>query len=186
MRTAVFFERDGVLNRVAVRHNHQVTPLQLADFKINADLRSHMESLHKAGYLLIATTNQPEISRGNLSRRELDYMHDELRRQLPLDGLMLCAHDAEDQCPCRKPKPGLLTEAAFKWHIDLERSFVISDKWQDAHAAHVAGCTSILVQSPWTGNGHHDFVSADTASAISKILHLQSSASSSRRNLAIA
>jgi histidinol phosphatase-like enzyme len=68
----------------------------------------------------------------------------------------------------------LLTEAAFKWHLDLESSYVISDKWQDAQAAHVAGCTSILVQSPWNGKGHHDFVVPDVPGALNKVLQLQS------------
>ena len=67
-------------------------------------------------------------------------------------------------------------EAAFKWHLDLERSFVISDKWQDAKAAHIAGCTSILIKSPWIGSGHIDFVVPNIAAAVGKILDLQPSA----------
>lgn len=174
MKAAVFFERDGVLNQVAVRHQHQIQPLQVSDFKVNTALRPRLDELKRAGFVLLATTNQPEVSRGRLSRRELDSMHDLLQRELPLDGILLCAHEEADQCTCRKPRTGLLTEAAFKWHLDLERSYVISDKWQDAQAAHVAGCTSILVQSPWNGKGHHDFVVPDVPGALNKVLQLQS------------
>ncbi len=63
-------------------------------------------------------------------------------------------------------------EAAFKWKLDLDRSFVISDKWQDAEAARTAGCTSLLIQSPWVGKVHRDFVLPDLAAIVEKILHL--------------
>jgi histidinol phosphatase-like enzyme len=67
-----------------------------------------------------------------------------------------------------------LIEAAFKWHLDLERSFVISDKWPDAEAAWAVGCTSLLIQSPWIGSVHRDFVVAGLASAVHKIMQLHS------------
>jgi histidinol phosphatase-like enzyme len=68
-----------------------------------------------------------------------------------------------------------LIEAAFKWHLDLDHSFVISDKWQDAEAARTAGCTSLLLQSPWLGTVHRDFVLPDLAAAVDKILALKTS-----------
>jgi D-glycero-D-manno-heptose 1,7-bisphosphate phosphatase len=77
-----------------------------------------------------------------------------------------------DACTCRKPKPGLLIEGAYKWRLDLSRSFVISDKWQDAEAARRAGLTSLLLDSPWLGAGHHDFVLPDLSSLVGKILQL--------------
>ena len=76
---------------------------------------------------------------------------------------------------CRKPNPGLLVEAAFKWHLDLDRSFVVSDKWQDAEAARSAGCTSLLVNSPWVRTTHRDFVLPDLGAVVEKILRLKSS-----------
>ncbi len=101
-------------------------------------------------------------------------MHDILRRTFPLDDILVCAHDEADHCPCRKPRPGLLIEAAFKWHLNLDHSFVISDKWQDAEAARTAGCTSLLIKSPCVGQVHHDFHSCPDLSGIAeKILHLK-------------
>jgi histidinol-phosphate phosphatase family protein len=125
---------------------------------LNPQAEEPLRHLRRAGYLLLATTNQPGLSHGSQSRRELDLMHGQLERAFRLDGVLLCPHAAADDCPCRKPKAGLILEAAFKWHLDLDRSFVISDKWQDAQAAHIAGCTSILIRSPWTGSGHRDFI----------------------------
>jgi len=129
-----------------------------------------LQQLREAGFALVVTTNQPGVSRGWLPRRELDRMHDLLRRVLPVDDILVCPHDAEDGCSCRKPEVGLLTEAAFKWHLDLERSFVVSDKWQDAEAARRVGCTSLLLKSPWVGGGHHDFVGDDLKEITRRIL----------------
>ncbi len=175
MKSAVFFERDGVLNFVRTERNHQVTPLALDEFHINADALAPLRRLKAAGFVLICTTNQPGISRGYQSRRELDLMHTMLRQRLPLDDILVCPHDETDRCPCRKPKAGLLVEAGFKWHLDLERSFIVSDKWPDAQAAHIAGATSILLRSPWNGNGHHDFVLSNLDQAVDKILQIHSS-----------
>ncbi len=172
MKLGVFIERDGVLNQVRVERQHQVSPLTLDEFHVNQEAVVLLNKLKAAGLVLIATTNQPGLSRGYQNRREMDRMHDQMRRLLPLDDMMVCPHDETDRCPCRKPKPGLLVEAAFKWKLDLDRSFVISDKWQDAEAARTAGCTSLLIQSPWVGKVHRDFVLPDLAAIVEKILHL--------------
>lgn len=174
MRTAVFLERDGVLNIPKVEGQYQIAPRTIREFQINRAAVKPLRELKEAGFLLIATTNQPGISRGYLSRRELDLMHLLLEKAFPLDDLFMCPHDEWDRCPCRKPRPGLLREAAFKWQIDLDHSFFISDKWQDAKAAQNAGCTSLLVKSPWNGTGHHDFVLPDLASACAKVQQLHS------------
>ena len=172
MKQAVLIERDGVLNRVRVERHHQVSPLTLEDFHVNEAIAPLLQRLRAAQLLVIATTNQPGLSRGYQSRRELERMHELLSRSLPLDDILVCPHDETDHCPCRKPKPGLLTEAGFKWHLDLDRSFVISDKWQDAEAARMAGCVSLLLQSPWVGTVHRDLVLPDLETAVEKILYL--------------
>jgi D-glycero-D-manno-heptose 1,7-bisphosphate phosphatase len=175
MKPGIFFERDGVLNLARVERQQQIAPFRLEDFQINSEAIEPLRELKAAGFTLIATTNQPGVSRGNLSRRELDLMHAMLRRRLGLDDVLLCPHDEMDRCSCRKPKPGLLTEAAFKWHLDLDHSYVVSDKWQDAQAAHIVGCTSLLIRSPWNGSGHHDFILRDLSSAVQKILQIHAS-----------
>ncbi len=172
MKLGVFIERDGVLNQVRIERQHQISPLTLGEFHINQEAVVLLNKLKASGLVLIATANQPGLSCGYQNRREMDRMHDQMRRALPLDDIMVCPHDETDRCPCRKPKPGLLVEAAFKWKLDLDRSFVISDKWQDAEAARTAGCTSLLMQSPWVGKVHRDFVLPDLAAIVEKILHL--------------
>lgn len=172
MRTAVFVERDGILNLVRIERNRPVSPLVAADLEVNREALAPLHRLKAAGFLLIATTNQPGVSRGHLSRGELDAMHAVLRRAFALDDIMVCPHEENDHCPCRKPQPGLLREAAFMWHVQLEHSFVISDKWQDAEAARAIGATSLLVSSPWIGRGHHDVVLPDLAAIAGRIIEL--------------
>jgi D-glycero-D-manno-heptose 1,7-bisphosphate phosphatase len=170
MKPAIFFERDGVLNLVETRNHQQLVPKTVEEFHLNTAARPVLARLQQAGYLILVTTNQPGVSRGYLPRRELDRMHDVLRRGLPIDDLFLCAHDDLDRCPCRKPGIGLLTEAAFKYHLNLEHCFVVSDKWQDAQAAQNVGATSLLLRSPWIGKGHKDFVLPSLEAIGEKIL----------------
>src|SRR6267154_617720 len=173
MKLGVFVERDGVLNIVRVERQHQVCPVTLEEMHVNTAAVPLLAKLKAAGLLLIATTNQPGLSRGYQNRREMDRMHDLLRKTFALDDFLVCPHDETDHCPCRKPKPGLLIEAAFKWHLNLDHSYVISDKWQDAEAARTAGCTSLLVKSPWIGDVHHDFILPNLSAIVDKILRLK-------------
>lgn len=177
MRLGVFIERDGVLNQARVERQHQVSPVMLKEFRVCRTARPLLQRLKAAGFMLIATTNQPGLSDGRLSRRELDRMHDLLRRELPLDDILICPHAEADDCPCRKPRPGLLAEAGFTWQLDLDRSFVISDKWPDAEAARQSGCTSVVIESPWLGSGHHDLVVPSLTVAVEKVLQLHATPS---------
>ena len=173
MNLGVFIERDGILNGARIERQQQVSPLTLEEFRPNEAVVPLLQELKKAGLVLIATTNQPGISRGYQSRRELDRIHDQLRQTFPLDDICVCPHDETDDCPCRKPRPGLLVEAGFKHHLYLDHSFVISDKWQDAEAARVIGCTSLLLDSPWVRSVHRDFLLPDLESIVKKVLQLQ-------------
>jgi D-glycero-D-manno-heptose 1,7-bisphosphate phosphatase len=175
MKRCVFIERDGILNEVRVGPKHQITPLTLDEFRLNMIAQASLQRLKQAGFVLIVTTNQPGLSRGFQSRRELDRMHDLLRRTFPIDEILVCPHDESDHCHCRKPRPGLLIEAGFKWHVSLDHSFVVSDKWQDAEAARTAGCTSLLLKSPWVGKVHHDFVLENLEAIVEKIVSLKPS-----------
>jgi D-glycero-D-manno-heptose 1,7-bisphosphate phosphatase len=170
MKRAVFIERDTLLNLATTQGGQQKSPVLLEEFRLNESARPALDRLKAADFTLVATTNQPEISRGNLSRRDLDRMHEILRAAFPLDDILVCPHEEEDDCPCRKPRAGLFYEARFKWHVAFGQSFVISHRWQDAEAARLIGSTSMLIDSPWLGRGHHDLVVRDLDTAVDKIL----------------
>jgi histidinol-phosphate phosphatase family protein len=173
MKKAVFLERDGILNEVRCGPKNKIGPVTLEEFRIKTDSEPALRQLQEAGFVLIVTTNQPGLTRGYQSRQELDRIHDILRRCFPIDDLLVCPHDQSDYCHCRAPRAGLLIEAAFKWQLSLPHSYVISDKWQDADAALFVGCTSLLVDSPWLGKAHPDFVLPDLNVIARKILSLE-------------
>jgi D-glycero-D-manno-heptose 1,7-bisphosphate phosphatase len=170
MKRAVFLERDVLLNLATQDGGQQNSPILLADFRLNDSAGPALQRLKAADFVLIATTNQPEVSRGNLSRRDLDRMHEILRAAFPLHDILVCPHEEDDDCPCRKPRAGMFHEARFKWHLAFGQSFVVSHRWQDGEAAHAIGATSMLIQSPWLGRGHHDLVVRDLDAAVDKIL----------------
>lgn len=169
MKKAAFIERDALLN-LAIVEGQQKAPTAWEEFRVNKGAVGSLERLRAAGFLLISTTNQPEISQGTLSRRDLDRMHDLLRATFRLDDIMVCPHEADDDCPCRKPRPGLFHEAAFKHHLQLGHSVIISPRWQDAQAARAIGASVLLIESPWLGRANHDFALRDLDAAVEKIL----------------
>tara|TARA_B110000196_G_C20950047_1_gene568841 strand:+ start:335 stop:850 length:516 start_codon:yes stop_codon:yes gene_type:complete len=147
MNKAIFLDRDGILNELVCRDGGFYSPRQVSDFKISlnsADLTSFTKSL---GYLNIVVSNQPDISRGLLSKSALDGMTDILLSKLTIDDIFYCIHDDSDFCECRKPLAGLFFDAAKKWQIDLNRSYMIGDNWKDIEAAKKANIDSFLLDT---------------------------------------
>ena len=145
MRRAVFLDRDGVVNRAILREGKPYPPATLSDLRLLPGVREACRKLREAGFALILITNQPDIARGSITAQQVADIHFRLQRYLQLDDIRVCPHDDSAQCECRKPKPGLLLEAAEKWDIDLAASFVVGDRWRDVEAGHRAGCRPIFV-----------------------------------------
>src|SRR5881409_704011 len=99
MKSGIFFERDGILNLAKIERGYQVSPRSLDEFELNPAALEPLQKLKAAGFVLVATTNQPGLSRGYLPRRELDRMHAVLKQRLPLDDILVCPHDETDRCP---------------------------------------------------------------------------------------
>ena len=142
---AVFFDRDGVLNEAIVRDGLPYSPPNLEQLKVVADAPEALALLKTAGFLLIVVTNQPEVARGTVTRPEVEAMNTAVNRALPIDQFFICWHDDPDQCRCRKPKPGLIEQAAERYGIDLAHSFLVGDRWRDVDAGAAAGCRTILI-----------------------------------------
>ncbi|MBI5304091.1 MAG: transaldolase [Chloroflexi bacterium] len=143
MTRAVFFDRDGVLNRAIVREGKPHPPANLDQLEIPGDARDALRALRAAGFLLIGVTNQPDVARGTQTRAMVEAINAALRARLPLDEIRVCYHDDADACECRKPAPGLLVQAAREYNIDLAASFMIGDRWKDVQAGRRAGCRTI-------------------------------------------
>ena len=145
MVKAVFLDRDGVINANLERDGKPVAPTSLAEFRILPGVIEAARRLKDAGFLLIVVTNQPDVATGRTPKATMEAMHAEILRQLPIDDIMVCLHVDADDCGCRKPKPGLILQAAAKYGIDLPSSTVVGDRWRDIHAGQAAGCRTIFV-----------------------------------------
>src|SRR5690348_14358861 len=111
MRRAVFLDRDGVLNEAVVRGGKPYPPQTVDAVVMLADAPAALASLKTLGFFLVVVTNQPDVARGTQTRATVDAINGALSARLPLDAIYVCEHDG-DGCHCRKPKPGMLTDAA--------------------------------------------------------------------------
>jgi D-glycero-D-manno-heptose 1,7-bisphosphate phosphatase len=142
---AVFLDRDGVLNRAIVRGGKPYPPASAADLEILPGVPEALADLKRAGFLLLVATNQPDVSKGSQTREAVEAIHRRLQSDLPLDAIFVCYHDDADACACRKPAPGMLTEAARRYRLDLPSCYMIGDRWRDIDAGHRAGCRTVLI-----------------------------------------
>ncbi|MBI1272496.1 MAG: HAD-IIIA family hydrolase [Alphaproteobacteria bacterium] len=171
---AVFLDRDGVLNVARLEGETPVPPRSLADLKIIDGVPEALEKLRAAGFKLIVTTNQPDVARGILKNEVLESIHAEMRRLLSLDAIEACIHDDADGCACRKPRPGMIRNAAARFNVNLAASFMVGDRWRDIDAGIAAGCRTILV-GPGYKEGlrsEPDFRYSSLAEAAEAIIHL--------------
>jgi D-glycero-D-manno-heptose 1,7-bisphosphate phosphatase len=145
MRSAVFLDRDGVINRALVRGGSPYPPASLEDLDILPGVADALGALRVQGYALIVVTNQPDVARGTATRESVDRIHERLRSTLDLDAILTCFHDDADACGCRKPQPGLLLRAAEEFGIDLASSFMVGDRWRDVEAGKRAGCRTFFI-----------------------------------------
>ena len=171
MSRAVFLDRDGVINRVILRDGKPFSPRTLKEFVFHEGIEEFLAESRKAGFLNIVFTNQPDIARGLADSNVVQSMHDSIRKSLPVDDIFLCPHDDKDNCRCRKPKPGMLIDAAEKWNIDLDASFVIGDQSRDVEAGKKAGCFTVLLDCPYNKNVECDHRTPNLRSALEIITH---------------
>jgi D-sedoheptulose 7-phosphate isomerase len=142
---AVFLDRDGVLNRSILRHGKPHPPASLAELQVTPGAKQALDSLKANGYKLLVVTNQPDIARRITTPKTVEEINQRIASVLPLDDIFVCAHADEDHCECRKPKPGMLKDAAHRHNVDLAASFMVGDRWRDVEAGQNAGCRTILI-----------------------------------------
>jgi D-glycero-D-manno-heptose 1,7-bisphosphate phosphatase len=145
MRRAVFLDRDGVINRAVVRDGKPYPPEGLENLRILPGVRDALAKLRQKGFLNLVVTNQPDVARGKAHKKTVDAIHEKLACELALDGFYTCWHDDQDHCNCRKPKPGLLEQAARDHGVDLKSSYMVGDRWRDMEAGQAAGCRTIFL-----------------------------------------
>ncbi len=152
---AIFLDRDGTINKY-------VGFLRcIDDFELLPGVTEAIRLINNSGYLAIVVTNQPVIARGDVTYEELSEIHKKMETLLGLegayiDGLYFCPHHPDKgyegevpelkiNCECRKPKPGMLLQAAKDFNIDLQSSWMIGDGNNDIEAGKNAGCKTALI-----------------------------------------
>ena len=141
MKPGVFLDRDGVLNYRIPGDTYVTRPEQLEVLPHAAEA---VRTLRERGYTIVVITNQRGVARGFMSEQQVAQVHAKLRDVLgaegaALDGIYYCPHDRDDGCPCRKPRPGMLLQAAEELGLDLTRSVLVGDNVTDLQAAEAAG-----------------------------------------------
>lgn len=152
----VFLDRDGTIN-------HYVGFLKnIDDFTLIPEAVDMIKKINQSGYLAIVVTNQPVIARGEVTWQELHEIHNKMETLLGeqgayIDDIFICPHHPDKefkgerpeykiQCDCRKPKPGLLLQAAEKYNIDLKQSYMVGDSESDMEAGKAVGCKTYLIE----------------------------------------
>ena len=153
MFPAVFLDRDGVLIE-----NRSDYVRDWSHVSIFADTPAALSSLQRAGYKIVIVTNQSVVGRGLISIETADQINRKLVEHLREDGghidaVYMCPHQPQDDCDCRKPKPGLLLRAAEELSLDLRRSWLIGDAWSDLLAGRAANIHSGILVKTGRGNG---------------------------------
>jgi D-glycero-D-manno-heptose 1,7-bisphosphate phosphatase len=152
---AIFLDRDGTINKY-VGFLRKTDEMELLPDAIEA-----IKKINAGGYLAIVVTNQPVIARGEVTVEGLDEIHMKMETLLGqggayIDALYYCPHHPDKgfagevpelkiECTCRKPKPGMLLQAANDYNIDLSKSWMIGDSDYDIKAGKAAGCQTLLV-----------------------------------------
>jgi D-glycero-D-manno-heptose 1,7-bisphosphate phosphatase len=172
VRPAIFLDRDGVINANLERDGKPVAPTTLDEFRLLPGVEDAVRRLKQAGYLVIVCTNQPDVATGRTPRATVEAMHKLVRAELKVDDVKICFHTDADACTCRKPKPGMIFDAAREYSIDLARSYMVGDRWRDVMAGRAAGCLTIFVDYGYEQEGPNepDHVVASLSEAANVIL----------------
>ncbi|MYA96261.1 MAG: HAD family hydrolase [Nitrospinae bacterium] len=185
-KPAVFFDRDGTLNRDVGYVTH------LDVYELLPRAAAAVQKVNEAGWLAILITNQAGVARGYFSESMIEKVHRKLQDELSgkgarLDAIYYCPHvpNGDDpeyalDCKMRKPYPGMILKAAAEHGVDLEKSVMLGDKYSDLEAGWRAGCRAGLVLTGY-GRGERelrgtqwprqpDFVAQDAYHAVEIIL----------------
>lgn len=149
---AIFLDRDGVINELIYYAEHGIidSPFTPEQFRLLPKVSQAITKFHELGFEVIIISNQPGIPKGHLSKETFAEIRTKMEKDLAeegafLDGEYYCFHHPKASCKCRKPKPGLLLQAAEDMEVDLSQSWMIGDGLTDIKAGKSAGCRTILL-----------------------------------------
>ncbi len=143
---AVFLDRDGVINKKLP--NDYVK--DWTEFEFLPYVKEAIKLLNQAKFKIIVVTNQAGVGKGIVKKEQLHKIHQQMMDELKesgahIDGIYYCPHLVEENCNCRKPKPGMLKKAGKEFNIDFKNSWMIGDEPKDIEAGKSAGCKTYQV-----------------------------------------
>ena len=144
-RRAIFLDRDGVINKASYVNGKHRSPMVPEELHLYKDAKSSIRKLRKLGFLIFIVTNQPEISRGNLSTVDSDAINALIAKAIEPDEIVVCPHDDSDACSCRKPLPGMITGLISRYTLEPTRCYLVGDRLKDIEAGLAAGVKSIQI-----------------------------------------
>ena len=173
---AVFLDRDGVINRAISIDGKPFPPNKISELEIIPGVVEAVRLILSNGMLPVVVTNQPDISRGITSQDFVTETHNEIEKKTGIAHFYICAHDDSDLCNCRKPKPGLLFEAAKDLNLNVQSSYMIGDRWRDVSAGNSAGCTTFFIDYGYDEmQPEPPFIKVESLlEAVQKILEIES------------
>ena len=159
---AAFLDRDGVINELIYHQDIGIidSPFTVEQFRLLPRVGEAIRLLKEGGFKVVVVSNQPGVAKNHFSEETLFRMSERMEQQLALqgaylDGIYYCRHHPEaenelyrQECSCRKPKPGLLLQAAHDLNIDLNLSHMVGDSVTDVKAGCDAGCSTVLLGRP--------------------------------------
>lgn len=147
-RRLIVLDRDGVLNELIDDGQKHRGPWSVAELRLTEGAPQAVESATDAGYTVVSATNQPDIARKWVERERVEEINAAILAAIPgIEQLYMCAHDNADNCDCRKPKPGLLLQAAQAAGIEPADCWMVGDRWTDTAAGNAAGFKTVLIHS---------------------------------------
>ena len=176
MKRAAFLDRDGVINRKAPEGQY-VTRWEEMEFLPGTG--EAIRLLNGAGFFVVVVSNQRCVAKGLITAAELESLHARMLREFlaadaRIDAVYYCPHENQPPCSCRKPKPGMILEAARAHDIDLATSWMIGDSKHDVEAGRSAGCsTARVIEGHRSAGVNADVISASLLDAVRKILQVR-------------
>ena len=168
----IFLDRDGVINKLVERDGRMVSPRRYTDFELLPNVQLAINKLREYKFKIIVVTNQPDISRGLMEINELDQMH-EVVHSLWVDEIKVCIHTDDDNCLCRKPKPGMITDYLTAMGHENFCAWIVGDDYRDLEAGYRAGIPGFLIsnspKSPKYESAGH---AIDLSGAVDQIIEL--------------
>jgi len=188
MTRAVFLDRDGVINQMVVSPEGPDSPRSAEEFKLLPGAAAAVRRLNELGLPVVVVSNQPGVAKGKFPPANLEAMTERMKEALQADlaglqGIYYCMHhpqavvdDYRQACDCRKPKPGLLVQAASEMSLELVGSYMVGDQPRDMIAGKSVGCTTFLIGTgrPEPKPDEADHVCGDLEAATRLIAQLES------------